>query len=166
MWKDEPPVTGQARITGTAEHPAISTSFNDSEGKPFVFQMGGHDWATAMTALGFAAEMQAQGFVDLGVAVTSAAQRDALLKTLDTLFATASRDLWVARMTFHQGWSRALMATPCCQPSAMRWRICAAPPVGRCATRRCPWTPVRRSRVPGPGQCWRWDATMRRKGAT
>jgi hypothetical protein len=78
-------------------------SFNDSEGKPFVFQMGGHDWATAMTALGFAAEMQAQGFADLGVAVTSAAQRDALLKTLDTLFATASRDLWVARMTLSPG---------------------------------------------------------------
>jgi crotonobetainyl-CoA:carnitine CoA-transferase CaiB-like acyl-CoA transferase len=95
MWKDENPVTGQARITGTAERPAISASFNDKHGKPFVFQMGGKDWQQAMTALGFSAEMQAKGFDDLGVAVTSAAQREAMLKTLDALFATDSRDKWV-----------------------------------------------------------------------
>jgi len=62
MWKDENPVTGQARITGTAERPAISASFNDKHGKPFVLQMGGKDWKQAMTALGFSAEMQAKGF--------------------------------------------------------------------------------------------------------
>ena len=49
MWKDENPVTGQARITGTAERPAISASFNDKHGKPFVFQMGGRDWKPAMS---------------------------------------------------------------------------------------------------------------------
>ena len=95
MWKDENPVTGQARITGTAERPAISASFNDKHGKPFVFQMGGRDWQQAMTALGFSAEMQEKGFDDLGVAVTSVAQREAMLKTLDALFATDSRDTWV-----------------------------------------------------------------------
>lgn len=95
MWKDENPVTGQARVMGTAERPAISASFNDKHGKPFVFQMGGRDWKKAMTALGFQAEMQAKGFDDLGVAVTSTAQREAMLKTLDTLFATDSRDKWV-----------------------------------------------------------------------
>lgn len=95
MWKDENPVTGQARIMGTAERPAISASFNDKHGKPFVFQMGGQDWQKALTALGFYTEMQAQGFDDLGVAVTSAAQREAMLKTLDALFATESRDKWV-----------------------------------------------------------------------
>ena len=95
MWKDANPVTGQARIMGTAERPAISASFNDKHGKPFVFQMGGKDWQKAMTALGFAAEMQDKGFADLGVAVTSAEQREAMLKTLDALFATASRDTWV-----------------------------------------------------------------------
>src|SRR3989449_868275 len=95
MWKDENPVTGQARITGAAERPAISASFNDKHGKPFVFQMGGRDWKQAMTALGFAAEMQEKGFDDLGVAVTSASQREAMLKTLDALFATDSRDKWV-----------------------------------------------------------------------
>jgi crotonobetainyl-CoA:carnitine CoA-transferase CaiB-like acyl-CoA transferase len=91
-------VTGQARIMGTAERPAISASFNDKDGKPFVFQMGGKDWQKAMTTLGFAAEMQARGFADLGVAVTSAAQREAMLKTLDMLFATGSRDTWVERL--------------------------------------------------------------------
>jgi crotonobetainyl-CoA:carnitine CoA-transferase CaiB-like acyl-CoA transferase len=95
MWKEENPVTGQARIMGTAKRPAISACFNDKHGKPFVFQMGGADWPKAMTALGFSAEMQDKGFHDLGVAVTSAAQREAMLKTLDALFATASRDKWV-----------------------------------------------------------------------
>jgi crotonobetainyl-CoA:carnitine CoA-transferase CaiB-like acyl-CoA transferase len=95
MWKEENPVTGQARIMGTAKRPAISACFNDKYGKPFVFQMGGADWPKAMTALGFSAEMQDKGFHDLGVAVTSEAQREAMLKTLDTLFATASRDKWV-----------------------------------------------------------------------
>jgi crotonobetainyl-CoA:carnitine CoA-transferase CaiB-like acyl-CoA transferase len=95
MWQGENPVTGQARITGTAARPAISASFNDKYGKPFVFQMGGRDWKEAMTALGFYAEMEEQGFADLGVAVTSATQRQAMLKTLNTLFATDSRDKWV-----------------------------------------------------------------------
>src|SRR4030095_16648498 len=95
MWKNENPVPGQARITGTAERPAISASFNDKHGKPFVFQMGGRDWQQAMTALGLSAEMKAKGVDDIGVAVTSASQRDAMLKTLDALFATDSRDKWV-----------------------------------------------------------------------
>ncbi len=98
MWKEENPVTGQARITGTAERPAISACFNDKHGKPFVFQMGGRVWQKAMTALGFDAEMQAKGVDDLGVAVTSAAQRQSMLKTLDALFATGSRDTWVERL--------------------------------------------------------------------
>ncbi|WP_089722216.1 CaiB/BaiF CoA transferase family protein [Candidatus Entotheonella palauensis] len=95
MWKDENPVTGQARIMGTPERPAISASFNDQDGKPFVFQMGGRDWKKAMSALGFETEMAAQGFDDLGVAVASAEQREAMLKTLDALFATGRRDKWV-----------------------------------------------------------------------
>jgi crotonobetainyl-CoA:carnitine CoA-transferase CaiB-like acyl-CoA transferase len=95
MWKEESPVTGQARLMGSAERPAISASFNDQHGKPFVFQMGGKDWKKAMTALGFYTEMQEKGFEDLGVAVTSAAQRESMLKTLDALFATGSRDTWV-----------------------------------------------------------------------
>jgi crotonobetainyl-CoA:carnitine CoA-transferase CaiB-like acyl-CoA transferase len=96
MWKDENPVTGQARIMGTAQRPAISASFTDINDKPFVFQMGGGDWRTAMTALGFYQKLEESGFGDLGVAVTSDEQRDLLLKTLDDLFATDSRDKWIA----------------------------------------------------------------------
>jgi crotonobetainyl-CoA:carnitine CoA-transferase CaiB-like acyl-CoA transferase len=98
MWKEASPVTGQARIMGSAERPAISACFNDQEGKPFVFQLGGKDWQTALTALGFYPAMQDTGFADLGVAVTSAAQREAMLQTLAQLFASGSRDQWVERL--------------------------------------------------------------------
>ena len=37
MWADRNPVTGQARVTGTAQRPGISASFNDRDGKPLVF---------------------------------------------------------------------------------------------------------------------------------
>jgi crotonobetainyl-CoA:carnitine CoA-transferase CaiB-like acyl-CoA transferase len=36
-----------------------------------------------------------KGFADLGVAVDSAEQRESMLKTLNALFATDSRDKWV-----------------------------------------------------------------------
>src|ERR1700752_4476087 len=38
-WRDRDPVTGQARITGTPQRPGISSSFNDKNDKPFVFQL-------------------------------------------------------------------------------------------------------------------------------
>src|SRR5262245_36132142 len=44
MWRNRDPVTGQARITGTAERPAISASFNDGDGKPLVMQLQGRKW--------------------------------------------------------------------------------------------------------------------------
>ena len=95
MWRDKNPVTGQARITGTAERPGISVSFNDQDGKPFVFQLRGAAWKTAMTALGFYPTLEEKGLGDLGVAVTSDAKRDEMLATLDELFATGPRDKWV-----------------------------------------------------------------------
>ena len=52
MWRNQNPVTGQARITGTPQRPGISASFNDRDGKPLVFQLTGPDnWSDAMTAL-------------------------------------------------------------------------------------------------------------------
>lgn len=96
MWKNQNPVTGQARIMGTAERPGISASFVDVDGKPFVFQMGGGVWKKAMTALGFFEALEAKGFGDLGVAVTSVEARQSMLKMLDDLFAEDSRDKWVA----------------------------------------------------------------------
>src|SRR6202049_2479237 len=99
MWRDRDPVTGQARITGTPERPGISARFNDRAGKPLVFQLnGGRKWREAMTALGFYEALEKAGFGDLGVVVSSDEQRATLLRTLDELFATGSRDDWVARL--------------------------------------------------------------------
>lgn len=95
MWRQQNPITGQARITGTAERPGISASFNDRDGKPFVFQMRGANWRPAMTALGFYQTLKGKGLGDLGVAVTSEEMRTRMLATLDELFATDSRERWV-----------------------------------------------------------------------
>ena len=95
MWKDKDQVTGQARITGTAKYPGISASFNDKNGKPLVFQLGGRDWKKAMTALGFYGKLEEKGFGDLGVVVTSEEKRTLMLKALDELFATDVRDRWI-----------------------------------------------------------------------
>ncbi len=95
MWQNKDPVTGQARISGTAQRPGIASSFNDKNGKPLVFQMSGAKWKTAMTALGFYETLEERGYGDLGVAVTSEEKRKGMLKTLDELFATDSRDKWI-----------------------------------------------------------------------
>ena len=96
MWRDRPPVTGQARITGTPERPGISASFNDANGKPLVFQLAGSKkWKEAMTALGFYDALTEAGFADLGVVIGSDERRKTLLAKLDELFASGPRDRWV-----------------------------------------------------------------------
>ena len=82
-------MTGQARVTGTAERPGISASFNDGDGKPLVFQLTGRDdWTDAMAALGFSDMLKKAGFEKLGVIIDNDAKRDELLALLDKLFAT------------------------------------------------------------------------------
>jgi crotonobetainyl-CoA:carnitine CoA-transferase CaiB-like acyl-CoA transferase len=99
MWRNRNPVTGQARITGTAERPGISASFNDRDGKPLVFQLNGaKPWKTAMTALGFYETLQHAGFGELGMVIDSEEKRADLLRLLDEIFATGLRDDWVARL--------------------------------------------------------------------
>ena len=99
MWRNQNPVTGQARITGTRERPGISASFNDRDGKPLVFQLTGpEDWKDAMSSLGFHERITAAGFEDLGVIIDNDAKREELLALLDGLFATGTRDDWVARL--------------------------------------------------------------------
>jgi crotonobetainyl-CoA:carnitine CoA-transferase CaiB-like acyl-CoA transferase len=99
MWRNRNPVTGQARVTGTPERPGLSASFNDRDGKPLVFQLNGaRKWREAMGALGFYEALERSGFGDLGVVVASDDQRSRLLHMLDELFATGSRDDWVARL--------------------------------------------------------------------
>src|SRR6516162_1373324 len=89
MWRNQDPVTGQARVTGTPERPGLSASFDDCDGRPFVFQLNGAGkWREAMTALGFYEGLEAEGFADLGIAVADDGRRAALLERLDKLFAT------------------------------------------------------------------------------
>jgi len=99
MWRDKNPVTGQARITGTAQRPGISASFNDRHGKPLVFQLTGpENWHDAMEGLGFAERIKAAGFENLGVIIDNDDKRIELLALLDALFATGTRDEWVAKL--------------------------------------------------------------------
>src|ERR1700726_4181432 len=99
MWRNRNPVTGQARVTGTPERPGLSASFNDRDGKPLGFQLtGARKWRDAMTALGFYEALEGAGFGDLGVIIGSDQQRATLLRMLDELFATGSREDWVARL--------------------------------------------------------------------
>src|SRR6202521_5017216 len=99
MWRNRDPVTGQARITGTAQRPGLSASFNDRDGKPLVFQLNGaRKWRDAMTALGFYQALGEAGFGDLGIVISSEEKRATLLRMLDELFATGPRDGWVERL--------------------------------------------------------------------
>ena len=98
LWRGTDPVTGQARVAGTRERPAMSASFNDRDGKPLVFQLARDQWKEAMAALGFYAEVEKAGFGHLGEAMDSAERRAELLALLDRLFATNTRDHWVGKL--------------------------------------------------------------------
>jgi crotonobetainyl-CoA:carnitine CoA-transferase CaiB-like acyl-CoA transferase len=99
MWRNRDPVTGQARITGTPDRPGLSASFNDQAGKPLVFQLRGNEkWQAAMTSLGFYDALVTAGYADLGSVITSEERRASLLRMLDELFATGSRDKFVAAL--------------------------------------------------------------------
>jgi crotonobetainyl-CoA:carnitine CoA-transferase CaiB-like acyl-CoA transferase len=98
MWRNRDPVTGQARVAGTRERPAMSASFSDKDGKPFVMQLARDQWKEALVALGFYEAMEKAGFAQLGVAMESDEVREALLAKLGELFATGTRDDWVGRL--------------------------------------------------------------------
>ena len=98
MWRGTDPVIGQARVAGTKERPAMSASFVDSDGRPFVFQLARDQWTEAMLACGFYDQVTAAGFGHLGVAMESDAKREELLALLGRLFAIRSRDEWVAKL--------------------------------------------------------------------
>jgi crotonobetainyl-CoA:carnitine CoA-transferase CaiB-like acyl-CoA transferase len=98
LWRGTDPVTGQARVAGTRERPAMSASFNDRDGKPMVFQLARDQWKEAMVGLGFYPEVEKAGFGHLGEAMDSASRRAELLALLDRLFATNTREHWVAKL--------------------------------------------------------------------
>ncbi len=95
MWRNSDPVTGQVRITGTADRPSISANFVDKDGKPFVFQLAGNKWEVAMHALGFFKELVDLKLGDLGVVVDSESMRKKMLKKLDECFARDKRNHWI-----------------------------------------------------------------------
>jgi crotonobetainyl-CoA:carnitine CoA-transferase CaiB-like acyl-CoA transferase len=98
MWRGTDPVTGQARVAGTKQAPAMSASFVDRDGKPFVFQLARDQWKEAMTACGFYEEVSAAGFASLSVAMESAEKREEMLALLGRLFARGTREDWVGRL--------------------------------------------------------------------
>ena len=99
MWRNRNPISGQARITGTPDRPGLSASFDDRDGRPPVFQLSGvRQWREAMQALGFYEALKRDGLGDLGAVVASDDKRASLLRSLDALFATGSRDAWIARL--------------------------------------------------------------------
>jgi len=80
-----------------------------------VFQLNGaRKWRDAMTALGFYEALEQAGFGDLGVIISSEEKRATLLRMLDELFATGSRDDWVARLRSAD--IVAAQSTPCSKP--------------------------------------------------
>lgn len=95
VWTNKNPITGQARISGSAKNPGLSVSFNDKNGKPFVFQLHNRDWQPGMSALGFYGKLQEKGLGELVAAVSSAEKREEMLRVLGELFATGTREKWV-----------------------------------------------------------------------
>ena len=89
----------RARVSGGAV-PAITASFNDKNGKPFMMQMlgGGGDpeglWQKGMAAAGFDKALADVGCAKLGD-VTSEEKTKVFLDTMDRLFATNTREHWL-----------------------------------------------------------------------
>ena len=98
MWRDTPPITGRARITGSKRQAGLSATFEDADGKPFVFQLGGRQWEIAMRAVGFYDELAREGLDDLGVIHGTDDDRTRFFAKLDELFARGKRDDWVATL--------------------------------------------------------------------
>src|SRR5262249_25789523 len=66
--------------------------------KPMVFQLARDQWKEAMVGLGFYGEIEQAGLSQLGVTMDSAEKRAELLALLDRLFASNTRDHWVAKL--------------------------------------------------------------------
>ncbi len=89
---------GRARVSGGVV-PAITASFNDKNGKPFMMQIfggGGTEdlWQKGMAAVGFDKVLADVGCAKLGD-VTSEEKTKVFLDTMDRLFATNTREHWL-----------------------------------------------------------------------
>lgn len=86
---------GQTRIVPGAV-PNFNASFNDKDGKPFMFQVVGEEaWTKGMTAAGLMPKLQEIGAEKLGDVAVSREKQVVFLDTMNKLFASDSRDKWV-----------------------------------------------------------------------
>lgn len=97
MWRDAPPITG-VRINGTRERAGIAACFNDSEGKPFAFQLEPDHWKPTLELLGFYETLKSKNLEDLGLAFESDEKKDKIITALSELFSTNKRDYWIEKM--------------------------------------------------------------------
>ncbi len=85
---------GRARVSGGAM-PAVTASFNDKNGKPFMIQMVGEElWQKGMKAAGFDKALAEAGCANLAD-VTTEEKTKVFLDTMDKLFATDTREHWL-----------------------------------------------------------------------
>jgi len=85
----------RARLSGGAT-PAITASFNDKDGKPFMIQMVGEElWQKGMAAAGFDKALAEVGCAKLGEVTESKEKTKTFLDTMDKLFATNTREQWL-----------------------------------------------------------------------
>ncbi len=95
LMTGEVPVGGQTRITPGAA-PNFNASFNDKEGKPFMFQVVGEPaWAAGMKTAGFDKMLADIGCSKLSDVAASKEKQQVFLETLGKMFASDSRDRWV-----------------------------------------------------------------------
>jgi crotonobetainyl-CoA:carnitine CoA-transferase CaiB-like acyl-CoA transferase len=86
---------GQTRIVPGAV-PNFNASFNDKDGKPFMFQVVGEEaWTKGMTAAGLMPKLKEIGAEKLGDVASSREKQVVFLDTMNKLFASDSRDKWV-----------------------------------------------------------------------
>tara|TARA_Y100000768_G_scaffold66033_1_gene45847 strand:+ start:2458 stop:3663 length:1206 start_codon:yes stop_codon:yes gene_type:complete len=97
MWRNTPPITG-VRINGTRERAGIAACFNDSDGKPFAFQLEPDHWKPTLELLGFYETLKSKNLEDLGLAFESDEKKDKIIGTLSELFSTNKRDYWIEKM--------------------------------------------------------------------
>ena len=97
MWRDTPPITG-VRINGTRERAGIAACFNDSEGKPFAFQLEPDHWKPTLKLLDFYETLESKNLDDLGLAFESDDKKDKIISALSELFATNKREYWIEKM--------------------------------------------------------------------
>ena len=88
----ELPRRGRARVSGGAE-PNFTGSFNDKNGRGFIFQIVGEEaWQKGMAAAGFSKRLSEAGFDKLGEVAESEEKTQLFLETMDKFFATDTRE--------------------------------------------------------------------------